>query len=148
MERKILLFAKLMSICFAGIGLFSLIDTWLTPESQIQYVLAHESEMGYRSSSKYGANHYRDNYLHCIPFRSRMPYHLRTTGEIDTLLTYADVAVRYAEAQQMQQEQQQQEIQPPQEGQDQQDQQPPGNGDGTSNNNDLGDGNGDDSQPG
>jgi hypothetical protein len=103
-ERKILLFAKLMSICFAGIGLFSLIDTWLTPESQIQYVLAHESEMGYRSSSKYGANHYRDNYLHCIPFRSRMPYHLRTTGEIDTLLIYADVAVRFAEAQQMQQE--------------------------------------------
>ena len=99
MERKILLFAKLMSLCFAGMGLFSLCDLVLTPKSQIQYVLAHESETGYRSTSKYGAQNFRDNFLHCVSFRSHMPYRLRSSNEIDTLLLYQTLEIRIQEAQ-------------------------------------------------
>ena len=98
MERKILLFAKLMSLCFAGMGLFSLCDLALTPKSQIQYVLAHETETGYRSTSKYGAQNFRDNYLHCVSFRSHVPYRLRPGYEIDTLLLYQTPEIRTQEA--------------------------------------------------
>ena len=98
MERKILLFAKLMSLCFAGMGLFSLCDLFLTPKSQIQYVLAHETETGYRSTSKYGAQNFRDNYLHCVSFRSHIPYRLRPGYEIDTLLLYQTPEIRTQEA--------------------------------------------------
>jgi len=97
-ERKILLFAKLMSLFFAGMGLFSLCDLALTPKSQIQYVLAHETETGYRSTSKYGAQNFRDNYLHCVSFRSHVPYRLRPGYEIDTLLLYQTPEIRTQEA--------------------------------------------------
>jgi hypothetical protein len=97
-ERKILLFAKFMSLLFAGIALIFLIDTLLTPQAQIQYVMAHQNKSGYRSTSKYGAAFFRENYLHCIPFRSTMPYRLRKNNEIDTNLLYPSVAERWSQA--------------------------------------------------
>jgi len=87
-----------MSLFFAGMGLFSLCDLALTPKSQIQYVLAHETETGYRSTSKYGAQNFRDNYLHCVSFRSHVPYRLRPGYEIDTLLLYQTPEIRTQEA--------------------------------------------------
>ena len=98
MERKILLFAKLMSLFFAGRGVFCFLDLYLEPKAEFHYVLAHENETGYRSVSKYGAVHFRENYLHCLPFRSHVPYRLRNTSEIDTLLLYAPLEMRMAEA--------------------------------------------------
>jgi len=67
--------------------------------SEIQYVLAHESETGVRgkSGSKYATYLYRDNYLHTINFCAHQPYRLRAK-EFDTLLVYASVDNRTAEA--------------------------------------------------
>jgi hypothetical protein len=98
-EYKIRLFAKLMSLLFALMAVYALVDLALSPKESMQYVMAHESESGYRSTSKYGASYFRDNYLHCIPFRVQVPYRLRPTNEIDTLLTYQSVEKRAAEAQ-------------------------------------------------
>jgi len=98
LERKILLFAKLMSLFFAGRGLFCFLDLYVEPKAEFQYVLAHENETGYRSVSKYGAVHFRENYLHCLPFRSHVPYRLRNSGEMDTLLVYAPLEARLAQA--------------------------------------------------
>lgn len=87
-----------MSLCFAGMALLFLVDTKLKPNASIHYVLAHECETGYKSTSKFGATHVRDNYLHCIEFRSTMPYRLRQTNEIDTNLLYPSVEDRIAQA--------------------------------------------------
>ena len=99
LEHKILQFAKYMSLCFAGFAIFCFVDLYLSPVSEIQYVLAHESESGYRnqSGSKYGASLYRDNYLHTITFCAHKPYRLRPM-EFDTLLVYESVDNRTAEA--------------------------------------------------
>ena len=88
-----------MSLCFAGFAIFCLVDLYLSPVSEIQYVLAHESESGYRnqSGSKYRASLYRDNYLHTITFCAHKPYRLRPK-EFDTLLVYESVDNRTAEA--------------------------------------------------
>ena len=88
-----------MSLCFAGFAIFCLVDLYLSPVSEIQYVLAHESESGYRnqSGSKYRASLYRDNYLHTITFCAHKPYRLRPM-EFDTLLVYESVDNRTAEA--------------------------------------------------
>ena len=99
LERKISQFAKYMSLCFAGFAIFCLVDLYLSPLSEIQYVLAHESETGVRgkSGSKYATYLYRDNYLHTINFCAHQPYRLRAK-EFDTLLVYASVDNRTAEA--------------------------------------------------
>ena len=99
LERKISQFAKYMSLCFAGFAIFCLVDLYLSPVSEIQYVLAHESETGVRgkSGSKYATYLYRDNYLHTINFCAHQPYRLRAK-EFDTLLVYASVDNRTAEA--------------------------------------------------
>ena len=88
-----------MSLCFAGFAIFCLVDLYLSPLSEIQYVLAHESETGVRgkSGSKYATYLYRDNYLHTINFCAHQPYRLRAK-EFDTLLVYASVDNRTAEA--------------------------------------------------
>ena len=88
-----------MSLCFAGFAIFCLVDLYLSPVSEIQYVLAHESETGVRgkSGSKYATYLYRDNYLHTINFCAHQPYRLRAK-EFDTLLVYASVDNRTAEA--------------------------------------------------
>jgi hypothetical protein len=99
LERKISQFAKYMSLCFAGFAIFCLVDLYLSPVSEIQYVLAHESETGVRgkSGSKYATYLYRDNYLHTINFCAHQPYRLRAK-EFDTLLVYESVNNRTAEA--------------------------------------------------
>ena len=100
LEHKILQFAKYMSLCFAGFAIFCLVDLYLSPVSEIQYVLAHESEVGYRgrSGGKYSSGRlYRDNFLHTIKFCAHKPYRLRPT-EIDTVLVYESVERRTAEA--------------------------------------------------
>ena len=99
LEHKILQFAKYMSLCFAGFAIFCLVDLYLSPVSEIQYVLAHESETGVRgkSGSKYATYLYRDNYLHTIKFCAHQPYRLRPK-EFDTLLVYESVDNRTAEA--------------------------------------------------
>lgn len=99
LERKISQFAKYMSLCFAGFAIFCLVDLYLSPVSEIQYVLAHESETGVRgkSGSKYATYLYRDNYLHTINFCAHQPYRLRAK-EFDTMLVYASVDNRTAEA--------------------------------------------------
>jgi len=97
LEHKILQFAKYMSLCFAGFAIFCLVDLYLSPVSEIQYVLAHESETGVRGS-KYANYLYRDNYLHTIKFCAHQPYRLRPK-EFDTLLVYESVDNRTAEAQ-------------------------------------------------
>ena len=99
LERKISQFAKYMSLRFAGFAIFCLVDLYLSPVSEIQYVLAHESETGVRgkSGSKYATYLYRDNYLHTINFCAHQPYRLRAK-EFDTLLVYASVDNRTAEA--------------------------------------------------
>ena len=89
-----------MSLCFAGFAIFCLVDLYLSPVSEIQYVLAHESEVGYRgrSGGKYSSGRlYRDNLLHTIKFCAHKPYRLRPT-EIDTVLVYESVERRTAEA--------------------------------------------------
>ena len=89
-----------MSLCFAGFAIFCLVDLYLSPVSEIQYVLAHESEVGYRgrSGGKYSSGRlYRDNFLHTIKFCAHKPYRLRPT-EIDTVLVYESVERRTAEA--------------------------------------------------
>lgn len=96
LEHKILQFAKYMSLCFAGFAIFCLVDLNLSPVSEIQYVLAHESETGVRGS-KYANYLYRDNYLHTIKFCAHQPYRLRPK-EFDTLLVYESVDNRTAEA--------------------------------------------------
>jgi hypothetical protein len=96
LEHKILQFAKYMSLCFAGFAIFCLVDLYLSPVSEIQYVLAHESETGVRGS-KYANYLYRDNYLHTIKFCAHQPYRLRPK-EFDTLLVYESVDNRTAEA--------------------------------------------------
>jgi hypothetical protein len=96
LEHKILQFAKYMSLCFAGFAIFCLVDLCLSPVSEIQYVLAHESETGVRGS-KYANYLYRDNYLHTIKFCAHQPYRLRPK-EFDTLLVYESVDNRTAEA--------------------------------------------------
>ena len=96
LEHKILQFAKYMSLCFAGFAMFCLVDLYLSPVSEIQYVLAHESETGVRGS-KYANYLYRDNYLHTIKFCAHQPYRLRPK-EFDTLLVYESVDNRTAEA--------------------------------------------------
>ncbi len=103
LENRILQFAKYMSLCFAVVALFCLVDLYLQPVSEIQYVLAHESESGYRnqSGSKYGASYFRDNYLHTIKFCANKPYRLRP-NEIDTLLVYESVDKRTEQANQLQ----------------------------------------------
>jgi hypothetical protein len=99
LEHKILQFAKYMSLCFAGFAIFCLVDLCLSPVSEIQYVLAHESETGVRGKSggKYANYLYRDNYLHTIKFCAHQPYRLRPK-EFDTLLVYESVDNRTAEA--------------------------------------------------
>jgi len=99
LEHKILQFAKYMSLCFAGFAIFCLVDLYLSPVSEIQYVLAHESETGVRgkSGSKYATYLYRDNFLHTIKFCAHKPYRLRPK-EFDTLLVYESVDNRTAEA--------------------------------------------------
>lgn len=100
LEHKILQFAKYMSLCFAGFAIFCLVDLYLSPVSEIQYVLAHESEVGYRgrSGGKYSSGRlYRDNFLHTIKFCAHKPYRLRPK-EFDTLLVYESVDNRTAEA--------------------------------------------------
>lgn len=87
-----------MSVLFAVMALYALLDLLQKPKEEIQYVLAHESQSGYRSTSKYGALHVRDNFLYCIPFRSHIPYRLRGGNEIDTLLTFESIYVRRGEA--------------------------------------------------
>ena len=96
LEHKILQFAKYMSLCFAGLAIFCIVDLYLSPVSEIQYVLAHESETGVRGS-KYANYLYRDNYLHTIKFCAHQPYRLRPK-EFDTLLVYESVDNRTAEA--------------------------------------------------
>lgn len=100
LENKILQFAKYMSLCFAGFAIFCLVDLHLSPSSEIQYVLAHESETGYRGQSggKYSSNFYRDNFFYTITFCAHKPYRLRPT-EIDTSLVYESVENRIVEAQ-------------------------------------------------
>lgn len=88
-----------MSILYAVMAVYALLDLAMEPKETMQYVMAHENESGYRSTSKYGASYFRDNYLHCIPFRVQVPYRLRPTNEIDTLLTYQSLETRTAEAQ-------------------------------------------------
>ncbi len=100
LEHKILQFAKYMSLCFAGFAIFCLVDLYLSPVSEIQYVLAHESEVGYRgrSGGKYSSGRlYRDNFLHTIKFCAHKPYRLRPK-EFDTVLVYESVERRTAEA--------------------------------------------------
>lgn len=99
LEHKILQFAKYMSLCFAGFAIFCLVDLYLSPVSEIQYVLAHESETGVRGKSgrKYANYLYRDNYLHTIKFCAHQPYRLRPK-EFDTLLVYESIDNRTAEA--------------------------------------------------
>lgn len=100
LEHKILQFAKFMSLCFAGFAIFCLVDLYLSPISEIQYVLAHESETGVRAKSggKYSSYLYRDNYLHTIKFCAHKPYRLREK-EFDTMLVYESVEHRTAQAQ-------------------------------------------------
>ncbi len=100
LEHKILQFAKYMSLCFAGFAIFCLVDLQFPPVSQIQYVLAHESETGFRGQpgGKYSSALYRDNFLHTIGFCAHKPYRLRPT-EFDTSLVYESVENRIDEAQ-------------------------------------------------
>lgn len=87
-----------MSLLFAAMALYALLDLFQKPKEEIQFVLAHESQSGYRSTSKYGASHVRENFFYCIPFRSRIPNRLRGGNEIDTLLTFESIYVRRGEA--------------------------------------------------
>lgn len=97
-ENKVLMFAKYMSLMFAAFSLLCLIDYQSTPKTEIQYVLAHENEIGYRSKGKFGAEFFRDNFLHTIPFCVHTPYRFRPR-ESDTQLLYPTLEVRRLEAQ-------------------------------------------------
>lgn len=97
MEFKILLFAKYMSVLFACFAAFCWIDFELSPKSEIRYVLAHDSETGYRSTSKFGASAYRDNFLYLIPFCAHKPYRL-IANESDTLGVFVSMENRTKEA--------------------------------------------------
>ena len=87
-----------MSLCFVAMALFCMGDLYMNPVSEIQYVLAHENETGYRGNgSKYGAYYFRDNYLYTIDFCANKPYRLRP-NEVDTQLTYMSLEHRIEEA--------------------------------------------------
>lgn len=101
MEFKIRLFAKLMSVLFAAMALYALLDLFLEPKETLRFVLAHDCETGYRSTSKNGAKYYRDNYLICAEVQCQVPYRMRTSQEMDTLLTYQSVEVRMNQAQEI-----------------------------------------------
>ena len=61
-----------------AMALFCMGDLYVDPVSEIQYVLAHENETGYRGNgSKYGAYYFRDNYLYTIDFCANKPYRLK-----------------------------------------------------------------------
>ena len=87
-----------MSLCFVAMALFCMGDLYMNPVSEIQYVLAHENETGYRGNGrKYGAYYFRDNYLYTIDFCANKPYRLRP-NEVDTQLTYMSLEHRIEEA--------------------------------------------------